>query len=150
MHPKTLRSPRETVSPCSGPWHSLSRCPAPDTPPHLCQGPSAAGTRAGPALGTQPPLTVTLIQGFSGMRKDFKPVLACGSPPHFSHLFPQKISWRLLPGGSSLTRHLNLRMQTSTAKNKRKGTEPMSPAGENQGHVATNHNTDAGLDPGPG
>ena len=41
-------------------------------------------------------------------------------------------------------------MQASITKNKRKGTEPTSPPEENQGHMTTKRNVDAGLDPGPG
>lgn len=112
----TSQSQRDS-EPLQWTWHT-SPAAQPRTLHHICARDLAQPPEPAPPLGTQPPLTVTLIQGFSGMRKDFKPVLArAGPPPHFSHLFPQKI-WRLLPGGSSLTRHLNLRMQTSTAKNK--------------------------------
>lgn len=103
--PKTLRSPRETVSPCSGPWHSLSRCPAPDTPPHLCQGPSAAGTRAGPTLGTQPPLNSDLDSEILRDEERFQTCAGVRVPsPFLPPLPPEDLlapaSWRVQPDTS--------------------------------------------------
>lgn len=73
---KTLRSHRETESLCSGHLAPPLLLPSPGHSTTTVSGTEYSGHQSWPALGTQPPLTGTLIQGFSGMRIDFRPVLA--------------------------------------------------------------------------
>lgn len=125
---KTLRSHRETESLCSGHLAPPLLLPSP--------GDSASSNRD---LDSGILRDEDRFQTCAGVRV-LSPLLP--PPPPGDLLAPA--SWRVQPDTSPKPQDAGKHRQ------EQKGTEPMSPAGENQGHVATNRNADAGLDPGPG
>lgn len=145
---KTFRSHRETAplqwtpgttSPAAQPWtlhHICARDRVQRAPEPAHPGDSASSNRD---LDSGILQDEDRFQTCAGVRV-LSPLLP--PPPPGDLLAPT--SWRVQPDTSPKPQ------DASKHRQEQKGTEPMSPAGENQGHVATNRNANAGLDPGPG